>query len=121
MANTLAGVASAELVYAPAIHILAGDLYPRKLEIVREYIQNASDAIDMFRRIAELLGDHSAPVIKISIQGKSLLIYDNGIGMDGEEIQKLRRIAYTEKKEDERAGHKGIGRLAGIGVAKKLV
>ena len=121
MANTLAAPPSAELVYAPAVHILAGDLYPRKLEIVREYIQNASDAIDMFQRIAEHVGDESAPVVKISIQGKSLLIYDNGIGMDAEEIQKLRRIAYTEKKEEERAGHKGIGRLAGIGVARKLV
>src|SRR5258708_14036394 len=41
--------------------------------------------------------------------------------MDGEEVQKLKRIAYSEKKEGEQAGHKGIGRLAGIAVAKKLL
>lgn len=110
-----------ELVYAPAIAILANDLYPRKLEVVREYIQNASDALDIFRRIADQIEDSTAPQIKISIQGRSLLIWDNGIGMDGEEVQKLKRIAYSEKKEGEQAGHKGIGRLAGIAVAKKLL
>jgi molecular chaperone HtpG len=109
-----------ELVFAPAIFILADDLYPRKLEIVREYIQNASDALDDFAPIADYIGDQADPQIKISIQGRSLLIYDNGIGMDHQEIKKLKRIAYSEKKEGERAGYKGIGRLAGLAVAEKL-
>jgi HSP90 family molecular chaperone len=34
-----------DLVYAPAILILSHDLYPRKLEVIREYIQNSSDAL----------------------------------------------------------------------------
>ena len=109
-----------ELVYAAAILILSQDLYPRKLEIVREYIQNASDAIDAFGSVAEIVKDDSESVIKVSVQGRSLLIFDNGIGMDGEEVQKLRRIAYSEKKVGEEAGYKGIGRLAGIAVADKL-
>jgi Histidine kinase-, DNA gyrase B-, and HSP90-like ATPase len=110
-----------ELVYAAAVVILSNELYPRKLEVVREYIQNASDAIDSFARIADILGDTSAPQIKISIQGRSLLLWDNGIGMDAEEIAKLRRIAYSEKRQGEEAGYKGIGRLAGIAVASKLL
>jgi len=109
-----------ELVYAAAVLILSHDLYPRKLEVVREYIQNASDAIDAFSAIADLIGDSSESVIKISIQGRSLLIFDNGIGMDAEDVSKLRRIAYSEKKAGEEAGYKGIGRLAGIAVADKL-
>jgi Histidine kinase-, DNA gyrase B-, and HSP90-like ATPase len=109
-----------ELVYAPAVLILSSDLYPRKLEIVREYIQNASDAIDAFAAIADILKDTSEPQIKISIQGRSLLIFDNGIGMNQEEVSKLRRIAYSEKKAGEEAGYKGIGKLAGIAVADKL-
>src|SRR5579884_2417509 len=124
MANRVAPpeiAASEELVYAPAIVILADDLYPRKLEIVREYIQNASDAIDAFRRIADHIDDTTEPLIKISVQGKSLVIYDTGIGMDGTEIQKLKRIAYSEKREGVDAGYKGIGRLAGIAVANKLL
>jgi molecular chaperone HtpG len=110
-----------ELVYAAAIVILSNELYPRKLEVVREYIQNASDAIDSFTQIADVLGDRSSPQIKISIQGRSLLIWDNGIGMDKAEISKLKRIAYSEKREGEEAGYKGIGRLAGIAVANKLL
>jgi molecular chaperone HtpG len=109
-----------ELVYAAAVLILSEDLYPRKLEIVREYIQNASDALDQYRGVADVIEDRAEPVIKISIQGRSLLIFDNGIGMDGEEIAKLKRIAYSEKKLGEEAGYKGIGRLAGIAVADKL-
>jgi histidine kinase/DNA gyrase B/HSP90-like ATPase len=111
---------SEELVYAAAVLILSEDLYPRKLEIIREYIQNASDALDDFIRVAEYLQDRSEPQIKISIQGRSLLIFDNGIGMDEEEIAKLKRIAYSEKRMGEEAGYKGIGRLAGIAVANKL-
>ncbi|HYK01809.1 MAG TPA: ATP-binding protein [Thermoanaerobaculia bacterium] len=112
---------SEELVYAPAIVILADDLYPRKLEIIREYIQNASDALDSYGRVADILDDTSHPVIKVSVQGQSLLIWDNGVGMDATEITKLKRIAYSEKKRGRDAGHKGIGRLAGIAVASKLI
>jgi hypothetical protein len=111
---------SDELVYAAAVLILSEDLYPRKLEVIREYIQNASDALDDFISVSEYIEDTAEPVIKISIQGRSLLIFDNGIGMDEEEIKKLKRIAYSEKKVGEEAGYKGIGRLAGIAIADKL-
>jgi hypothetical protein len=111
---------SEELVYAAAVLILSEDLYPRKLEVVREYIQNASDALDDFRVIADFVEDRWEPVIKVSIQGRSLLIFDTGTGMDDEEMAKLKRIAYSEKKVGEEAGYKGIGRLAGIAVANKL-
>jgi molecular chaperone HtpG len=109
-----------ELVYAAAVLILSEDLYPRKLEIVREYIQNASDALDDYRVVADRIEDRWEPAIKISIQGRSLLIFDTGTGMDAEEMAKLKRIAYSEKRLGEEAGYKGIGRLAGIAVADKL-
>jgi hypothetical protein len=110
-----------ELFYAAAVPILSEDLYPRKLEIIREYIQNASDALDDWIRIADLIpADRTEPQIKVSLQGKSVLIFDNGIGMTEDDIPKLSRIAYSEKKVGEDAGYKGIGRLAGIAVAEKL-
>jgi hypothetical protein len=114
------GQQTEELVYATAVLILSQDLYPRKIEIVREYIQNASDALDEYMSVADYIGDRSEPLIRVSIQGRSLLIFDTGIGMDEEEIEKLRRIAYSEKRAGEEAGYKGIGRLAGIAVADKL-
>jgi hypothetical protein len=114
------GQPAQELVYASAVLILSQDLYPRKIEIIREYIQNASDALDEYMSVAEYIKDRSEPLIKVSLQGRSLLIFDNGIGMDEEEIEKLKRIAYSEKKSGEEAGYKGIGRLAGIAVADKL-
>lgn len=109
-----------DLVYAPAVLILSQDLYPRKLEVVREYIQNASDALDAFAEISHIIDDGTEPLIKISIQGRSLLVYDTGIGMDSDDVAKLRRIAYSEKRVGKEAGYKGIGRLAGIAVADKL-
>lgn len=109
-----------ELVYAAAVLILSQDLYPRKIEVIREYIQNASDALDEYMSVADYVEDRAKPLIKVSIQGRSLLIFDNGIGMDEEEIEKFKRIAYSEKKAGEEAGYKGIGRLAGIAVADKL-
>jgi hypothetical protein len=109
-----------DLVYAPAILILSHDLYPRKLEVIREYIQNSSDALEAYADISDIIEDSAEPQIKVSVQGRSVLIYDNGIGMDREEVAKLRRIAYSEKKVGQEAGYKGIGRLAGIAVADKL-
>lgn len=109
--------AGEEYVYAQALLILSRDLYPRKLEVIREYIQNASDAIDAFIAISDQIDDYTEPQIKISIQGRSLMIFDTGIGMDAEEVAKMRRVAYSEKKAGEEAGYKGIGRLAGIAVA----
>jgi len=112
---------SEELFYAAAVQILSEDLYPRKLEIIREYIQNASDALDDWLKISDLIpADRTEPQIKVSIQGKSVLIFDNGTGMTEDDIPKLKRIAYSEKKVGEEAGYKGIGRLAGIAVAEKL-
>jgi hypothetical protein len=112
---------SEELFYAAAVQILSEDLYPRKLEIIREYIQNASDALDDWLKISDLIPtDRTESQIKVSIQGRSVLIFDNGIGMTEEDIPKLKRIAYSEKKVGEGAGYKGIGRLAGIAVADKL-
>ena len=70
------------------IELLTGAMYADPLTIYREYIQNASDAIDMFQRVGAHLGNESALEISLSIQGKSLTIFDNGIGMDGEEMQK---------------------------------
>lgn len=120
MAPSDRGQHTEELVYAPAVLILSQDLYPRKIEIVREYIQNASDALDEYMSVADYIRDRAEPLIKVSIKGRSLLIFDDGIGMDDEEIEKLKRIAYSEKKAGEEAGYKGIGRLAGIAVADKL-
>ena len=80
---------SDELFYAAAVPILSEDLYPRKLEVIREYIQNASDALDDWLKISDLIpSDRTEPQIKISIQGKSVLIFDNGIGMTEEDIPK---------------------------------
>src|SRR5207302_8809691 len=82
-----------ELLYAAVVQILSEDLYPRKLEIIREYIQNASDALDDWLRVSDLVpDDRSEPQIKLSIQSRSLLIFDNGIGMTEEDIPKLKRI-----------------------------
>jgi hypothetical protein len=109
-----------ELLFAAVVRILSEDLYPRKLEIIREYIQNSSDAIDDWLAVADHIHDQTDPQIKISIQGRSLIIWDNGIGMSEEDIPKLKRIAYSEKRLGEEAGYKGIGKLAGVAVAEKL-
>ena len=90
--------AGEEYVYAQALLILSRDLYPRKLEVIREYIQNASDAIDAFIAISDQIDDYTEPQIKISIQGRSLMIFDTGIGMDAEEVAKIRRVAFPKRK-----------------------
>src|SRR5260370_34208579 len=109
-----------ELLFAAVVRILSEDLYPRKLEIIREYIQNSSDAIDDWLAVADHIHDQTDPQIKISIQGRSLIIWDNGIGSSEEDIRTLKSIAYAEKRLGVEAGNKEMGELTGSAVTDKL-
>src|SRR5260370_38964655 len=103
-----------ELLFAAVVRILSEDLYPRKLEIIREYIQNSSDAIDDWLAVADHIHDQTDPQIKISIQGRSLIIWDNGIGMSEEDITKLKGLRIQKRDWAGRAATKEIASFAGL-------
>jgi hypothetical protein len=104
-------------VYGHVFESLTAGLYPNKQEILREYIQNAYDAIVE----ARAKGISDANLIRVQVDGNNLFIYDEGIGMDEQGIQEYRYFGYSKKKMDEHVGFRGIGKLAGLAVAETMV
>jgi hypothetical protein len=68
-----------EYAYGFIIEVLTRGLYPDKLHVIREYVQNAYDAILGWRRAS---GDSGYGRIEVKIAPPSVFIYDNGVGMD---------------------------------------
>jgi len=106
-----------EYAYGHIIKALAGGLYPHKFHVIREYIQNAFDAVVSWKAA----GQGNNVLITISIQKPSIFIYDNGTGMDRHTLNEYRKVGFSKKVAGESVGFRGIGKLAGISVAKKLI
>lgn len=104
-------------VYGHVFESLTAGLYPNKQEILREYVQNAYDAIVAARR----RGQDDANLIRIQTDSDSLFVHDEGIGMDEEGIEEYRYFGFSRKVMDENVGFRGIGKLAGLAVAERMV
>jgi hypothetical protein len=107
-----------EVAYGFIIEVLTRGLYPNKLHVIREYVQNAYDAVLAWRRVSGV-SDYGR--INIKVAPPSIFIYDNGVGMDRTKINQYRYIGYSEKRTGEEVGFRGIGKLSGISVAEKLI
>ncbi len=103
--------------YSFILEALTQGLYPNAFDVLREYIQNGYDAILKHMGIYHQQ-DYK---VKINITGNSIFIADNGIGMRLDQIKQYRFIGYSEKKLGEEAGFRGIGKIAGLSVAEKLI
>jgi molecular chaperone HtpG len=106
-----------EYAYGYIIKALAGGLYPNKFHVIREYIQNAFDAIVSWKATSK---DKNVE-IRTAIQKPSIFIFDNGIGMDRHTLNEYRKVGFSKKVVGESVGFRGIGKLSGISVAKKLI
>ena len=104
-------------VYGHVFESLTMGLYPNKQEILREYVQNAYDAIVEAR--AQGLSD--ANLIRVQVDGRNLIIQDEGIGMDEQGIGEYRYFGFSKKRMNENVGFRGIGKLAGLAVADTMV
>lgn len=96
-------------------------MYSHPLMLIREYIQNSTDAIDEAVRGGILQKDRARIDIKIDGSEKSLSIRDNGAGVS---IQKswavFHDIGKSTKKLTANRGFRGIGRLGGLGYCDVL-
>ncbi len=75
------------------LDLVIHSLYSNKDIFLRELVSNSSDAIDRLRYLAlddsDLLGEDFAPEIVITTdkEAKTLIISDNGIGMNAEDLE----------------------------------
>lgn len=80
---------------AEIISILTKGMYFDPRDALREYVQNGIDA--------------NAQNIEIKIRGNSIVVEDNGYGMDEETMKKAVRIGISDKNPNVDVGFRGIG------------
>lgn len=89
--------------------------------ILREYVQNAADQIDIAReqKLSDL--DNYSIYIWIDPDKKRIEIEDDATGVEAAEILPvLRNVACSQKTRAKRKGFRGIGRLGGLGYCTTL-
>jgi hypothetical protein len=82
-------------VGAPLLDSIAGGLYS-KLEVLREYVQNASDSYVDFQRITGLAPQNTVQVW-VDPENMSLHIMDLGVGMDYPDLIVAKKIGVSPK------------------------
>lgn len=96
---------------------LGKGLYKNELHCVREYIQNSVDGINKFNReYSSLTVDRT---IRIDTQGDTIIFYDNGIGMNKDDILTAISFGVSLKEKIYDAGFLGIGIFSGGSLAEK--
>ena len=118
------------------LKLMIHSLYKNKEIFLRELISNASDALDKLRYLSiekpELIEDGKELCISISNSESTMLIRDNGIGMDKNElVENLGTLAHSGtqrfmeslKKDnvDNLIGQFGVGFYSAFIVAKKVI
>jgi molecular chaperone HtpG len=96
-------------------------MYNHPLMLIREYVQNSTDAIDEVIKDRIITSDKAEIDIRIDGLRKCLTISDNGSGVSyGKAWNILHDIGNSKKKYEESRGFRGIGRLGGLGYCKIL-
>jgi len=100
------------------LEALTGGLYPNKLDVLREYIQNSYDAIREYLRASK---KPEPCKIEVVVKAGSALIHDNATGMNRATLNEYRKLGFSRKSLGEYAGWRGIGKAAGLAVAEKMI
>ncbi|HYG24082.1 MAG TPA: ATP-binding protein [Verrucomicrobiae bacterium] len=104
--------------YGSVLEALSHGLYPDRKHILREFVQNAYDALADLKRTHK--GETLHP-IEITSSPASLIIADKGVGMSRNEVERYRYLGYSEKKSTTHAGFRGIGKFSAISACDRLI
>jgi len=105
------------------LELLSSSMYVNPLTIFREYVQNATDAIDDAVN-AGLLSTVSDGRIEINLDhiDRRVVIRDNGVGLSNAEFPaRMLSFGASAKRGTDARGFRGVGRLSALGYVQKLV
>lgn len=97
---------SPEDVGGELLAVLSRGLYTNPLDCIREYVQNAVDA--------------RANNSTIKITGNSVIIFDDGNGMNLAELVQARQFGLSSKSLHSSVGFRGIGIYSGFDLCRRL-
>jgi len=101
-------------VYANILEALTSGLYNEPKYALREYLQNAYDAITQAKIEKLPQFDEYAIKIEITKNNKIITITDNGVGMGKALLEEYTSIGGGTKNSPVFTGNKGIGKLSGL-------
>ena len=104
------------------LELLSSAMYIDPLSVIREYVQNAIDAIDQAYTAGILTGPRAGRItINLDLSNRRLRIKDNGIGIRNREaVRILCAFGDSTKRGAGLRGFRGVGRLAGLGYARSV-
>ncbi len=91
---------------ADVISILTKGMYPDPRDAIREYIQNAVDA--------------GSKKVTVKIRQNSIVVQDNGFGMDRDILRKALRVGVSDKNPKKDVGFMGIGIYSSFHLCDKI-
>jgi hypothetical protein len=103
------------------LETLTVGMYGESRNAIREYIQNGFDSIEKSVKMGLLKEGEGTIEITMAVDRQSLSFRDNGAGLSTKHAGEiLTRIGASTKLQEDSAGFRGIGRLAGIGFCNTL-
>ena len=104
------------------LDLLTGAMYVNPLDIFREYIQNAADAIDQAQDNKLEFEKEPSVLISLDQTNRSIKIRDNGISIPlADFVRRLTAIGGSKKRGTSLRGLRGVGRLSGLGYCQELI
>ncbi len=105
------------------LELLSSSMYVNPLSIFREYVQNATDAIDDAVALGLLTSiDHGLIEINLDHIDRRVVIRDNGKGLCNKDFPaRMLSFGASEKRGTDARGIRGVGRLSGLGYVQQLV
>lgn len=105
------------------LELLSSSMYVNPLSIYREYVQNATDAIDDAVEMGILRGiDEGLVEINLDHIDRRVVIRDNGTGLSNAEFPtRMLSFGASQKRGTDARGFRGVGRLSGLGYVQQLV
>ncbi len=105
------------------LELLSSSMYVNPLSIFREYVQNATDAIDDAVALG-LLPSINDGLIEINLDhiDRRVVIRDNGKGLSNKDFAaRMLSFGASEKRGTDARGFRGVGRLSGLGYVQQLL
>lgn len=114
-------MSNSRIVGKHTLESLTVGMYADNRILFREYVQNATDAIDSAVAIGIIEQQDGRIEITIDNKKKEVRIRDNGTGIRAQDVYHvLGDIGKSVKKHSENRGFRGIGRLGGLGYCTEL-
>ncbi|MEL6503570.1 MAG: ATP-binding protein [Pseudomonadota bacterium] len=105
------------------LELLSSSMYVNPLAIYREYVQNATDAIDDAVASGLLSSiDDGRVEVNLDHIDRRVVIRDNGIGLSNSEfVPRMMSFGASQKRGTDARGFRGVGRLSALGYVQQLI